>query len=1307
MSKRGADTQLTKDTMADGEGTYGGGQPQRATAAQMAARNELFRALLDQSNRVWWDPANNSYVRLAKPRGARRPGTARPSLGLGASSSALRQQQALPAFGQSNGSQQGGLMFGQQPNGDTRHQTSASFPPSVGSLNKSNGGFNKPFTAPSGAFSFNAPPVNNPFSSTATGSQSTPQANGFQGSLFNVQMPSKNNQEATGESKPSSAPGAPGFSSQANGAAQNQTQPSTNGFTWPPSQQQQSQTNSNLFQQSSSTQQQQSTTFGQNNNKPKVPTTGIFANLQSPPVQEPEDKSKQPTSDIFAHPKTPEAKPAENPFAASIAKFQKDQKNKSATTTLGNSNQQLPQSSSSLFGATAPTSPQTQSDPTFSSTGDSMQTSPDNTPQKEPQTQSTPFSSMNHSSSQQQMSPTKTSVAQPTGGSLFDRITKPPSENPSGAPASPISSDRPTVRGHADIVSKPQGDSNDTAGSSSSPVSGVTLSEVTEQTSQPVSSSSDNIQLFGPSETATSPKQPRYVTPGGMLSVADLKGFPKSFENIDQAKADADYEAFFESHTNRNISASASDYGPGSPPRAPSYFTSEEQRQLVVGYRLKQLDIGMYKYVKSNPGKNTGLLMQFYSQKKQAILAAGDGPVESSFGNKRKASSENHADTSQAKKQKNYAFSNTGGPTPWDKTSAESNHTVTQNKSNGPLQPLTDTNTKRKAEEDLVRDDSSIISGQVKRARTPGSTPQSHTSSLFSNILDPNRITSPTEKPQGTTDDTTSSVNMFRLKAPATNTSVSAGNSNGAPWHSLLQPEAISTSSSTVTTSTSPVRSTTAASESSSTLTAPPFKPLFSNTPPAVSSAPKLFSIKPTTAEAFTASTPAAGAVPSLKLPTFGSGAPANFLSQFGDAAKKSEEEAKKKRKAEDYDSEEEDEATWEQRDAEEQQKKRQKIEQAAKAAQKFVPQIGLKKTGSDTDAASTQKSPVKSVFDQIHPAFGKSETHHNIFGHLAKQDSDADADKNTEAGGEDDGDDDAEENVPNIVATSNPSGKASNAAQPLGRSLFDRASKADERRASATDAPSSEGNQTGDHTWKVNSPIKFGANTSSPPAPAVNVISASPSKIPFGGLFGASKFMPSPEIPTKPDGSIFSNIESTSPGANVGFAFSPAKPATNALAPPSNNTSRATSPGATTGESANESAVEGPDDTAGKQEQLDLMSERAGEENEDVLFEVKAKGLCFDAETKQWISKGVGPLRVLKHRQTGKPRIVLRAEPSGRVVINSGFVKEGKYENIGCKTVAAPIIADGKLGPWRLRVGNDIDLQKLWETLDENKILA
>ncbi|KAL9103240.1 MAG: hypothetical protein Q9163_001691 [Psora crenata] len=1309
MSKRVAETELTKDSKADGPGSYGGGQPQRATAAQMAARNPLFRDLMDPSNRVWWDPDANSYIRLAKPRGARRPGATSSSLGLVTSSGALQQQRALPAFDQLLNSQQSGSTLGQQNNTNNKNETSASFPPFGGSISGSNSGFNNPFTAPSGSFSFNAPPVNNPFSNTTTAGSLTRQTNGFQGSIFNLQTPSdKDATGTTGKSEQSFAPKAPSIDSEANGSTQNHSQSSNNGFTWPSSQQpQKSENNSNIFQQPSATSQQQSSILG-NSNKSHGSDSGSLANMQSSAVGKPEDKIKQPTSDIFAHLKTPQAKAAENPFAASIAKFQQDQNNQPKTSMFGSFNQQPTQPPSNLFAATTAVPASSPPNPSSSPGADAMQTSPDTTPQKESQTQLAQISPADPSSNQQQSSPTeKTSNSQPTAGSAFGTISTFPSQAPSGTHPglTKIDDEQPAGGGLFDRVSSPQGSSrgNITNGDISGSILGITPSEGTPPTAAPTDNSFGNSKLLGPSQGPTSPKPPLYETSSGTSSIAEFRGFPKSFENIDQAKADADYEAVLESSENRNSSHIAREYGPGMPPPAPSYFTAEEERHLIVGYRLKQLDIGMHKYLRDHPGKNTHLLRRFHEQRKQAILAAGDGPVESLIGDKRKASSEDQLETPQAKKQKQKAPFSIADPTPWQKPSPSPSQTASTSEPNQPLQPLPTAKAKRKADEESARDGNSIANQNTKRVRGPDPTPKSQTSSLFSNILEPGSKTPPPEESRGGINGPTSSTSIFQPKAPGANNPFGAVNTAGAIGPSLFQPKATMSSSSTEN-STSLFKFTTSAPE---TPPASLFRPLTGNTPSDVSPAASPVTFKPQATNSTTAGMPSAVKAPSLKPPSFGIGASTNFLAQFGNAAKTSEEEAKKKRKAEEFDSEEEDEAAWEQRDAEEQQKKKQRIEEAAKAAQKFVPQLGPKQANEEAQTAPMQKSPVKSIFDQTHPMFGNSGSQHNIFGHLAKQDQDVETGKNSEADDEDDGEDDAEEDVSDMAARRSSSVKAANPTQPLGRSLFDRVSNPAEDLTPKANAPGSEVSPSGDHTWKVNSPIKFGASTDNPHGAGVQVPSASPSKTPFTGLFGASKLTGVMETPTKPGASIFSNIKSATPGTNVGFGFSPAKTATNTLALPSNNTSRATSPGATTAESANESAAEGTDDSAEKQNQLDLMSDRAGEEDEDVLFEVKAKGLRYDVETKQWISKGVGPLRVLKHRETGKPRIVLRAEPSGRVVINSGFVKEGSYENLGCKTVAAPIIADGQLGPWRLRVGNDNDLKKLWETLDENKKFA
>lgn len=241
------------------------------------------------------------------------------------------------------------------------------------------------------------------------------------------------------------------------------------------------------------------------------------------------------------------------------------------------------------------------------------------------------------------------------------------------------------------------------------------------------------------------------------------------------------------------------------------------------------------------------------------------------------------------------------------------------------------------------------------------------------------------------------------------------------------------------------------------------------------------------------------------------------------------------------------------------------------------------------------------------------------------------------------------------------------------------------------------------DHTWKADNPIKFG-DSSNPPA--VNVTSPSPSKPTFGGLFGAPKPNIVTETPTKPTSSIFATPPAKTP--SVGFSFG-LKPTTASLAPPSNNgsntTSRATSPGATTSESANESNAEGEDDKAEKQEQIDLTSPGPGEEDEDIVLQVKAKALKWDSATSTWAGKGVGPLRVLKNRESRLTRVLLRQDPSGRIVLNFALSKSFTYESSQTKTVRIPILSEsGKIETWMVRVGNDEDAKKLASALEENK---
>lgn len=246
----------------------------------------------------------------------------------------------------------------------------------------------------------------------------------------------------------------------------------------------------------------------------------------------------------------------------------------------------------------------------------------------------------------------------------------------------------------------------------------------------------------------------------------------------------------------------------------------------------------------------------------------------------------------------------------------------------------------------------------------------------------------------------------------------------------------------------------------------------------------------------------------------------------------------------------------------------------------------------------------------------------------------------------------------------------------------------------------------SGDNTWKVDSPIKFASSDN----PQLKVTSPSPSKSPLGGLFGSPTAKATSEPSVKPTG-IFSPTPAKDPSGGFGFAFGgPPKQAPGNLSLPSglasNTTSRATSPGATTGcESAAESNAGEDKDEATKDPQLDLTAAGPGEEHEDVLFTIKAKALIYDAEKRSWPGKGVGMLRVLKHRDSNKTRILMRQDPSGKIVLNASLVSTLKYQFSSPKGVKMAIPTEtGKLSTWLVRVGKEEDAIELAKILEAEK---
>ncbi|PBP19865.1 RanBP1 domain protein [Diplocarpon rosae] len=254
------------------------------------------------------------------------------------------------------------------------------------------------------------------------------------------------------------------------------------------------------------------------------------------------------------------------------------------------------------------------------------------------------------------------------------------------------------------------------------------------------------------------------------------------------------------------------------------------------------------------------------------------------------------------------------------------------------------------------------------------------------------------------------------------------------------------------------------------------------------------------------------------------------------------------------------------------------------------------------------------------------------------------------------------------------------------------------------------------DKTWKPDSGIKFASGANGDSTPTLSVTAATPAKTGnssdiFGGSPGPSatfsNLFGSNESKLGPAASPFSSSlfggssNAKSPATtSIGFSFG-APSATSSLQPSaaaSATTSRATTPGAATD---GDSAADGDPD-AEHHEQLNLTAGGPGEEDEEVLHEVRAKAQKFE---KAWVTKGLGFLRILKHKDTKATRMLLRADPTGTVIMNKSLVEQFKYES-NAKTVKVLTAADdGKgLETWLLQVKTEDSAKKLAQILEENK---
>ncbi|KAL4867940.1 hypothetical protein BDV12DRAFT_170586 [Aspergillus spectabilis] len=224
------------------------------------------------------------------------------------------------------------------------------------------------------------------------------------------------------------------------------------------------------------------------------------------------------------------------------------------------------------------------------------------------------------------------------------------------------------------------------------------------------------------------------------------------------------------------------------------------------------------------------------------------------------------------------------------------------------------------------------------------------------------------------------------------------------------------------------------------------------------------------------------------------------------------------------------------------------------------------------------------------------------------------------------------------------------------------------------------------DNTWKLNTPIKFAPSNSTSKSEPEPAASASDSSKPFSTLFGA------PAAGSK---------SGSGASGTLGFSFGGPSQTGSSLLTPTVLTSATPSRASTPGVTSDTGAESTDGDAAESLPQADLRT-GAGEENEDVVLEAKTRALKIINGT--WETQGLGFLRILKDRTTSRTRVLVRADPSGKVILNASLMKAIKYTLNGTSVQFLVPQAEGPPEQWALRVKAGTE-DRLASTMEENKV--
>jgi Ran-binding protein 1 len=122
----------------------------------------------------------------------------------------------------------------------------------------------------------------------------------------------------------------------------------------------------------------------------------------------------------------------------------------------------------------------------------------------------------------------------------------------------------------------------------------------------------------------------------------------------------------------------------------------------------------------------------------------------------------------------------------------------------------------------------------------------------------------------------------------------------------------------------------------------------------------------------------------------------------------------------------------------------------------------------------------------------------------------------------------------------------------------------------------------------------------------------------------------------------------------------------------------------------------------------LEEVAVTTGEEDEEALIDMKAKLYRFDKDGNQWKERGTGTVKLLKHKENGKVRLVMRQAKTLKIcanhlVISTTKMQEHAGSDKSCVWHAADF-ADGELKDemFAIRFGTVENCKRFKDLVDE-----